>query len=265
MVMRTSQSNTVDDHSTRRGEMSTTGFVFLLVGLVVISVSLMGFVSAVFLLPAVKQAHATTKRNYSKNNLNEMGLAMHNFHDASGAFPSGVKGSKVGIPEQSWMTNLLPFVSQSNLFEALNPEKAWSAPENQDVFSNIVPGYLSPLANPAERLVGDLGAAHYAGNSHLLGPDKEFKISQIKDGTSNTILAGEVATGFKAWGDPSNVRDPAEGLGKSANQFGSSGETAVTLILLADGSVRTIAFDIEQQTLKSLATPNGKEDSVGDF
>ncbi len=263
--MRTSQRPTVKGHSTRRGQMSTASFVFLVIGLVVVAVSLMAFVSAVFLLPAVHQLHTTVKRNHSKSNLEEIGIAMHNFHDARGAFPSGVKGSKVGIPEQSWMTNLLPFVSQSNLFEALNPEKAWSAPENQDVFSNIVPGYLSPLANPAERLVGDLGAAHYAGNSHLLGPDKEFKISQIKDGTSNTILAGEVATGFKAWGDPSNVRDPAEGLGKSANQFGSSGETAVTLILLADGSVRTIAFDIEQQTLKSLATPNGKEDSVGDF
>lgn len=263
--MHTSRRTTVKGHSTRRGQMSTASFVFVVIGLVVVAVSLMAFVSAVFLLPAVHQLHTTVRRNHSKSNLEEIGIAMHNFHDARGAFPSSVKGSKVGIPEQSWMTNLLPFVEQSNLFGALDPEKAWSAPENQNIFSRIVPLYVSPLAHPTERIVGNLGAAHYAGNSNLLGPDMEFQISQIKDGTSNTILVGEVATGFKAWGDPSNVRDPAEGLGKSVNQFGSSGETAVTLILLADGSVRTVALDIEQQTLKSLATPNGQEDSVGDF
>ena len=73
---------------------------------------------------------------------------------------------------------------------------------------------------------------------------------------------GEVSAGFKAWGDPTNVRDLAAGLGQSATQFG--GTNGATQILMLDGSVRTLTDNVAPSVLKALATPAGGE-VIGDF
>ena len=86
----------------------------------------------------------------------------------------------------------------------------------------------------------------------------------MTDGTSNTILAGEVSGGFMAWGDPENRRDPGNGFGTAPNQFGGPEAQRGVQMLLADGSVRFISENINPQTLKALASPDGKE-QVGDF
>ena len=82
---------------------------------------------------------------------------------------------------------------------------------------------------------------------------------------SNTILAGEVSGGFMAWGDPDNRRDPANGMGTGPDQFGEAcpGARGVQM-LLADGSVRFISENIDPQTLKALASPDGDE-PIGEF
>lgn len=246
--------------SSRQGQISTAKVVFINFGVVAASIALMSLAATMILWPAVEQARTAAKRSYSKNNLKQIGLAFHNFHNDYESLPSGIAGSEVGNPQQSWMTNLLPFLEGGrNLFDAIDKDKGWTAPENQEVFKTVVYYYVSPLAKAEERKIGNFGAAHYAGNSHLLGPSKEFKLSQIKDGTSNTFLAGEVASGFNAWGNPGNVRDPADGIGQLANQFGCNIDTGMTLMMLADGSVRAISTSIDKETLRALATPAGKE------
>ena len=250
--------------SAARSQMSTSKIIILVLGLIIGSMALMAFVSVMYLWPALEQANYAAKKTHSKNNLQQMGLALHNFHDIHNSFPSGVEGSKVGLPNHSWMTNLLPFVEQTQLFEEIDQDKSWNAPENQKVFSQSIPAFISSSARPEQQRVGELGAAHYAGNSNLLGPNTARRLKSIKDGSSNTILAGEVATGFKAWGDPGNVRNPADGFGQTATQFGDIEAGTMTLMLFADGSVHAIPTTIQQETLRALATPDGN-DQVGEF
>ena len=257
----------------RRGQMSTTAIVFLVLGivffvmvvLVVVVVVVVGGGIAT-MLPAVQQARTAARTTQSKNNLKQIGLAMHNYYDVYSMFPPGGIYTKNDEPYNAWMTSILPFVEQANLYSQIDFNQPWTAPKNQPIFQSVITAYLNPNIGPeVSTVVGGFGASHYAGNSQILKNNGSVKFDKMTDGTSNTILAGEVSGGFMAWGDPENRRDPANGFGTAPNQFGgpATGRGGVNM-LLADGSVRFISENIDLQTLKALASPDGKE-QVGDF
>jgi prepilin-type processing-associated H-X9-DG protein len=90
-------------------------------------------------------------------------------------------------------------------------------------------------------------------------------MSDITDGLSNTLLAGEVNGNFKPWGYPANWRDPALGINKSPDGFGSPWRRRKGAnFLFADGSIHFIQDDIDPVILKALSTPDGGETSNSD-
>ncbi|VAX38047.1 hypothetical protein-transmembrane region and signal peptide prediction, partial [hydrothermal vent metagenome] len=73
---------------------------------------------AALLLPAVQQAREAARRSACKNNLKQIGLAMHNYHDTHRVFPSGY----VSVDSRNqigWGTFILPFVDQFKLYNAM--------------------------------------------------------------------------------------------------------------------------------------------------
>jgi len=68
------------------------------------------------LLPAVQQAREAARRTQCRNNLHQIGLALHNYHDTHNCFPPGnlgpnfSTGAGVGGHEHTWMTLILPFM-----------------------------------------------------------------------------------------------------------------------------------------------------------
>jgi hypothetical protein len=178
-------------------------------------------------------------------------------------FPPGGIYTAEGQPYNSWMTALLPYMDQLPLYQQINPNEPWTSTVNQPVFQNIVPQYLNPAvtaSNQDAAMVNGLGAAHYAGNSQLLRDNGSTGFRDITDGSSNTLMAAEVSTGFMAWGDPANRRDPALGFGNTPTQFGGPHDEGATInIVLTDGSVRMISTNIDPELLKALASPDGGE------
>ena len=246
--------------------MSTTAIVFLVLGIVFFVMIVVVGILIALLLPAVQQARTAARTVQSKNNLKMIGLAMHNYHDVYATLPPGGIYTKNDEPYNAWMTSLLPFVEQAGLYNSIDFKQPWTAPQNQIAFQSVIPNYLNPnISTEGSKTVGGLGATHYSGNAQMLLKNRGLKFREVKDGLSNTILAGEVAGGFKAWGDPDNRRDPADGFGTGPNQFGSpqNGGRGVQ-ILMADGAVRFVSESIDPQTLKALATPDGAE-QVGQF
>lgn len=75
------------------------------------------------LLPAVQQAREAARRSQCKNNLKQIGLALHNYHDTHRTFPPGVIDSSAELDARSsgwgWATFILPFIDQSTLYSSL--------------------------------------------------------------------------------------------------------------------------------------------------
>ena len=87
------------------------------------------------LLPAVQQAREAARRTQCKNNLKQIGLAVHNYHDTHLTFPPAViwPTTIYSSPRTSYMIHLLPFIDQGNAFDAFNFNVGgivWLSPEN---------------------------------------------------------------------------------------------------------------------------------------
>jgi prepilin-type processing-associated H-X9-DG protein len=154
---------------------------------------------------------------------------------------------------------LLPYVECAGA-EPPRKDLPWNSPENAEAFKKLLPVFLNPGVDRPDYSPEGYALSDYSVNSRVMHGNFSLRIEDVKDGTSNTILGGEVNANFKPWGDPVNWRDPADGLGKSPDGFGSPWKSGVTNMLFMDGSVRALSNDTDPQVLKALSTPAGGED-----
>src|SRR5205823_1260814 len=108
------------------------------------------------LLPSVQKTREAANRIKCKNNLKQIGIAMHAYHDSEGSFPSGYL-SGVGTngpsddtgPGWGWAALLLPFVEQDNLYKQIDLRKDITDPANAKVRVFSLPIYLCPSDSSA--------------------------------------------------------------------------------------------------------------------
>ncbi|MBW3543856.1 MAG: DUF1559 domain-containing protein [Planctomycetes bacterium] len=164
------------------------------------------------LLPAVQQAREAARRTQCKNNLKQIGLAIHNYHEQFGTFPMA---SHWRGKFYSTFTAILPQIDQSPLFGTYNPAVSYSNPLNRDALSRVVPAYLCPtMVNPRNApnaACGEfLAASSYAvssgsesawgpvHNGAIIGHDKgATRMRDLIDGPSSTLLVGELNYGLQ--------------------------------------------------------------------
>jgi prepilin-type N-terminal cleavage/methylation domain-containing protein/prepilin-type processing-associated H-X9-DG protein len=191
---------------------SRRGFTLieLLVVIAIISV-LIGL-----LLPAVQQVRAAASRVKCANNLKQIALAYHMFHDSYGYLAPGVTGETEVAQNWGWGTLILPFLEQGDLYNELKPELPtvnWNT--NPPTVSNqgmmpepnllIVEGlniYLCPADSSGKTnpYMEGYGKSNYVVNRAAVGPSSPASgvtapsintLAMITDGLSNTILVGE--------------------------------------------------------------------------
>ncbi len=208
----------------------------------------------------------------SKNNLKQIGLALHNYHDQYSSFPLGQIDNSEGKVLHGWLTSLLPFVEHQELYEQIDLNTPWDDQVNRKVFEQRIEVYNNPAIREEEQLIDSatgLPVAHYAGNVRVIKRNIGVKIREITDGTTRTILAGEINSQFQPWGKPSHLRDPALGINKHSYGFGSpfryAGGGGGAQFLMVDESVRFLNGDIDPKILKSLSTPDGGEEIIEEF
>lgn len=198
-------------------------------------------------------------RTLSANNLKQMSLALLLHDKTTHLLPAGGTFESLGNGLHGWQTALLPYIEEDNLYRAIDHERAWDDPINAKAFGREVNLYVHPMAE--ERKVNGFALSHYASNVRVIGSDKAVSLDQLREakGTANTILGGEVAANFKPWGHPANWRDPALGLNRSPNGFGTPMRNSGTMLMMADGSVRSFSNDADPEFLELLSEPKGKE------
>jgi prepilin-type N-terminal cleavage/methylation domain-containing protein len=119
---------------------------FTLVELLVV-IAIIGVLVAL-LLPAVQAAREAARRSQCSNNLRQMGLALHNYHDTHLAFPinyrpKGTTGAN-DYATWSWMQGILPYIEQANLYNTMSISERMSLPNNLKVAETPIKTYLCP-------------------------------------------------------------------------------------------------------------------------
>ena len=90
-------------------------------------------------------------RSQCKNNLKQIGLALHNYLDAYSVLPPAYTVDDAGRPLHSWRTLLLPYIDQQTLYNTIDLSKPWDDPVNATACKTSVPAYRCPSADiPAD-------------------------------------------------------------------------------------------------------------------
>jgi type II secretory pathway pseudopilin PulG len=151
------------------------------------------------LIPAVVRVREAAAKAQSMNNLKQLGLAAHNYHDTAGSFPEGNDGKNY-----SAVARLLPYIEQDNLFKLIDFTRPPSDKANALVRSTRIPVVMSPR-DPQQQVTADAGPTNYlfnAGSQHGLDnndgvffQNSAVRLTDITDGTSNTVMTGETLKG----------------------------------------------------------------------
>ena len=212
------------------------------------------------LLPAVQQAREAARRTECKNNLKQLGLALHNYHDQYKCFPPGWVQQQ-NTSNWGWMVYLLPNVEQGNLYNQLQVGDtslgvALGDAAKLRLMTKTFKGFkctsdtgpdintihmLNSASGPQQTTltsyVGTNGGGDWSPNAlsngtldGTFGINSRARLGEFTDGTSNTIVAGE-----RAWELPTPAPAGAAAGGKdlcaAATIYGAGfdGGTGLTL------------------------------------
>jgi prepilin-type N-terminal cleavage/methylation domain-containing protein len=272
------------------------------------------------LVPAVQKVREAANRTQCGNNIRQIAIGLHNYHSEFNEFPTGVKKGAGNL--MSFHVYLLPYLEQKATYDALDLNSHYDTATNLAVAVTPVPVFLCPTANQLFTQYGSgewsngnmtythhyYGVAGPLGNNPQSGTPYKFlttdqgneatqgvlgmgtavRIKNIIDGTSNTLMIGEMswdkANYYRVWtrGTFDDVQDrdttccrnvqnafrstPYDGSDNANNtSFGSEHSGGGAHFALADGSARYLMPDISLATYLSVASYNGEESIGADF
>lgn len=174
------------------------------------------------LLPAVQQAREAARRSSCKNNLKQLGLALHNYHETHGVFPSGMMNTIANWAEDGalgasarggWFAMILPFVDQAPLYDTWASEQAAGT---GNLFFTLRKTPVSSFMCPSDPEAGKVTTDGFAGNYLLSGGGyiwgdqgtitdingnqptglfftrSSIRMRDVVDGTTNTVMGSEI-------------------------------------------------------------------------
>ncbi|MFG0296665.1 MAG: DUF1559 domain-containing protein [Maioricimonas sp. JB045] len=213
------------------------------------------------LLPAVQQAREAARRAQCKNNLKQLGLALHNYHDVYGVFTPGLTGTNQSTDNNGGRLSanfgLLPYLDQTALFNQITAEvnqgktpwtsTAWwdtHIPALQcpsDVHHKRDRGKTSYVYNHGDRAT-ELEHREYERGRGLFHGWTPFGIRDVRDGTSSTIAMSETRR--------------SESYGADGFEVAGRVQTEVTGVEL-NPSLCIATLDPNDRTRFATAAPNG--------
>lgn len=225
------------------------------IGALVIGIAIL--LVAIVVPPSIQQQREAARRNASRHNLRQLGLAVASYVDSYSGLPPGGIFDNQQRGKQGWLWSILPFVECSPLYNDVNSNLPWDSTPNAGLFLHQMPYYLNP-GEPNRTQYWEFPVTHYAANSHLLAANSFVKLRRIDD-QSAVFLAGELAAGFRPWGCPYNWRE-LQCINGSPPVFGRYNRDGCQL-LMVDQSVRSVSNNTSKEVLATLAGADltGKE------
>lgn len=186
------------------------------------------------------------------NNLKQIGLALHNYRDKYGNFPSVSRRDENGKPLFSWRVEILPMMEHGDLYDTIKKDESWDSPHNARVLNQKLPELTCPIDNRENALSTSYIAIIGPGTAwHADGP---VRLSDLPEGGAYTVMAVEVADSGVHWAEPRDltVEQAVEGMGTGKGLHVSSNHPSLINVLFADGAVRSIPKEIPISTWEKI-------------
>ena len=196
------------------------------------------------LKPALEKAQATAKAQKRLNNLKQIALAFHNYHDQFRSFPAAGHGAQ-SETALSWRVHLLPLLDAGPLYAEFKMDEPWDSEHNKKLIAKMPEIFKTEgVKDPGKT------AFHvFTGPGSPFADDKAPGLVSISDGTSNTILAVEAGPDTaEIWTKPGGLdfdpKNPIKALGQLTEE--------IFRVVMCDGSARSIPKTIKPDTLRKL-------------
>ncbi len=226
------------------------------------------YVLMTMLAPPFVDFRETSRRCQCANNLKQITLALHVYHNEYGCFPPAYLADQDGKPMHSWRVLILPFMDEQALFDQYRFDEPWDGPNN----SLLAGARVRPYECPEQSAAGTPITTSYVA---VVGPGTVWpgmttaRCADVSDGTSSTLMLVEMADSGIHWMEPRDL--DAATMAASVNTEGSQGISSLhrdpgwqrqrlgANTALADGSVLFLPTSTPETLIRALITAAGGE------
>lgn len=207
--------------------------------------------------------HEDGPRWMCNNNMKQLMLALHIYHDVHGHFPPAYTVDSAGRPLHSWRVLILPYIEEDKLYQQFRLDEPWNSPHNLPLAQQMPRVFRCPKAKrePTAR------ASYVAlvGPQSIWPEDKSTSFGDIHDELAHTIALMEWPESDILWTEPRDL--PADNLTlltqptrkqlRGRHRHSRQGNVMVGFV---DGTVRNLCLPkLSPLTVRALITPNGGE------
>jgi prepilin-type processing-associated H-X9-DG protein len=210
------------------------------------------------------ESRGAARRCQCCNNLKQIALALHNYHETYGSFPPAYVTDAEGRPLYSWRVLILPFMESRPLFGQFRFDEPWDSPNNIQV--SRFP--YDPFCCPSDEQHATNLASAMTNYVVVVGPGTIWpgadsrSFGDVSDGTSNTILVVEVRNSGIHWAEPRDlhVDQMPPGINAAAGQGISIDHPDGVNVALVDGSVRFLPSTTPPEQIRAMLSIAGGEE-----
>jgi prepilin-type processing-associated H-X9-DG protein len=221
-------------------------------------VAIVGLLAAI-LLPAGQTGYTPHSRSECSNNLKQIALALHNYHNVHGSFPPAYIADKNGRPMHSWRVLILPFLEHGGLYEQYDFNEPWNGPNNRKLADIPIAAFNCPADNKEPSTTTNYLA--------VVGPDTAWtgsestSLADFAGDKGTTLLVVEVADSGIHWMEPRDLHvlqmaltiNPPAGQGISSHHLGGA------IAAFADGHIEYLPETVSPEDLRAMLTWSGGE------
>ncbi|HEV7278915.1 MAG TPA: DUF1559 domain-containing protein [Pirellulaceae bacterium] len=198
------------------------------------------------LLPAIQQTHAVVDRAACSSNLRQIGLALQFYQETHRAYPRAYTVDRQGRPLHSWRVEILPFLEQAFLYDSVDHQAPWNAPQNAELHEKMPDVFRCPSQSEEEMT-----------SPYMLVVDRGLLWDRPEAWGSSRVLVIEGPATDTNWMDPTPSEISA--LSPEAGGSARSSHPGGTHAVLETGEV---VFLTDDEVRELLSTPKDSREPV---
>ena len=154
-------------------------------------------------IPYCVRARAEILRLDCAQNMKQILVALHSYHDKYETFPPAYIADENGKPLHSWRVLILPYLGEGELYKQIRLDESWDNEHNSRLHKQMPPVFCCPV-DPQKQARGETSYVWLTGKGHISDGTSCTKMAQISDGTSNTLMMVETLDPF-CWMAPHDM------------------------------------------------------------